>query len=239
MSTPVRLHKFMADAGIASRRQCEAIIAAGRVTLNGKVVTKLGTTVVAGKDHVKVDGKLIHVANEKKSYFVFYKPRSVMTTLADPQGRPTIADYIPRKSQHLRLFPVGRLDYDVTGCLLLTNDGELAHRLMHPKYKIPRIYEVKVRDIPSPKALQRLQRKASECEVEQLREKDDYSWFSLTLYEGKYHQVKRMWMEVGHPVIKMHRRSYAGINLRGMERGEARELKPKEIEQLRLLVGLF
>lgn len=234
----IRLQKFMADCGIASRRESEEIIAMGRVSVNGSTVKVMGTTIDPKRDFVKVDGKPLRVSTGERHYYVFNKPRNVVTTLKDPQGRPTISDYFIDKPQELRIYPIGRLDFDVSGCLLLTDDGDLAHRMMHPKFHVPRVYEVKVSGAPGETTIAKMKRRVPDCRIERMRGKAENSWYRLTLHEGKYHQVKRMWMEAGHPVIKMSRISYGGVDCGVLRPGEIRPLSPDERRKLFKLCGL-
>jgi 23S rRNA pseudouridine2605 synthase len=233
MDNKQRLQKFMAEAGVASRRQCEVLIRNGLVTVNGTVIKKMGTLIDPQKDSVKLEGKRLRPKPVMlKNYFVLHKPRGVLTTMKDPEGRRTIEEFFPIRGAKQRLFPVGRLDYDVSGCLLLTDDGEMVHRLTHPKFQVPRIYEVKVRGVPTEAAIQKLLRRAKRAQVKKINSKDGSSWYRLTLFEGKYHQVKLLWFEVGYPVIKMTRIAYAGVNIKGMPVGTMRPLSPPEVKSL-------
>ncbi len=228
-----RLHKVMAAAGVASRRQCEKLIAQGRVVVNGEVVSRMGVLIEPQHDHIRVDGQRLQIRKGGHHYFVLHKPRNVVTTMNDPEGRPAVSDYLPARTKGQRLFPVGRLDYDVSGCLLLTNDGNLAHRLMHPSGEVKRVYRVKVQGKPSQRALARLKRRVRRCDIRFLRAVDKASWWQLTLYEGKYHQVKRLWQAVGHPVEKLSRVAFGGVTVRGLASGKLRQLTPEEIAKLR------
>jgi 23S rRNA pseudouridine2605 synthase len=225
----VRLNAYLARAGIASRRGAEELIRAGRVTVNGEVVGL--ATFVEGEDRVEVDGK--EVSPEPLTYVVLHKPAGVVTTASDPQGRPTVVGLV---GHGRRVVPVGRLDADTTGVLLLTNDGPLAHRLMHPRYEVDKIYVAEVEGEPDDDALARL---AEGVELEdgttapaRVRRLDP-SRIELTVHEGRKHQVKRMLAAVGHPVTRLHRRSYAGLTVEGLEPGEWRELGPDEVATLR------
>jgi 23S rRNA pseudouridine2605 synthase len=225
----VRLNAYLARAGIASRRGAEELIRAGRVTVNGEVVGL--ATFVEGEDRVEVDGK--EVSPEPLTYVVLHKPAGVVTTASDPQGRPTVVGLV---GHGRRVVPVGRLDADTTGVLLLTNDGPLAHRLMHPRYEVDKIYVAEVEGEPDDDALVRL---AEGVELEdgttapaRVRRLDP-SRIELTVHEGRKHQVKRMLAAVGHPVTRLHRRSYAGLTVEGLEPGEWRELGPDEVATLR------
>jgi 23S rRNA pseudouridine2605 synthase len=202
----VRLNAYLARAGIDSRR-------AGRVTVNGEVAGL--AMFVEGADRVEVDGA--EVAPEPLTYVLLHKPAGVVTTARDPQGRPTVVGLVDHER---RVVPVGRLDADTTGVLLLTNDGPLAHRLMHPRYEVDKVYEAEVEGEPDDQTLARL---AEGLEL------DD----GMTLHEGRKHQVKRMLAAVGHPVTRLHRSSYAGLDADRLEPGEWRELSAQEIAKLR------
>jgi 23S rRNA pseudouridine2605 synthase len=225
----VRLNAYLARAGIASRRGAEDLIRAGRITVNGKPVG-LATFVERG-DRVEVDGK--EVGPEPLTYVLLHKPAGVVTTARDPQGRPTVVGLVAHER---RIVPVGRLDADTTGVLLLTNDGPLAHRLMHPRYEVDKVYEAEVEGEPDDRALAWL---AEGVELEdgltapaQVRRLAP-SRLELTMHEGKKHQVKRMLAAVGHPVKRLHRSSYAGLTADGLCPGEWRELRAEEVATLR------
>jgi pseudouridine synthase len=237
-----RLQKILSEAGITSRRKAEKLILQGRVSVNGKVVSELGTKAVLGKDDICVDGKAIKAETEKVVVALF-KPRSCVTTLHDPQGRPTVADLV--KSIPMRLYPVGRLDYDAEGLLLMTNDGELAHRLQHPRYKVPKTYLVKIRGHPFEEALAQLQQGVdledgitAPAELHILEDDKKATWLSLTLREGRNHQVKRMCAAVGCPVLRLRRTKIGPIDLGNLQPGRSRKLKAREVRALRKAVGL-
>jgi 23S rRNA pseudouridine2605 synthase len=226
----VRLNAYLARAGVASRRKADELIKAGRVTVNGEPGEL--NTFVAKRDRVELDGQPL--ARQRLAYVLLHKPAGVVTTASDPHGRPTVVELV---SEHeVRLVPVGRLDADTTGALLLTNDGELAHRLAHPRYEAEKVYETEVEGQPSDEALARL---------EQGVELDDGptapaktrrlgpNVVEVTIHEGRKHQVKRMLAAVGHPVRSLHRSRYAGLTLEGLEPGAWRELEPSETDQLR------
>lgn len=225
----MRLNAYLARAGIASRRGAEELIRAGRVRVNGEPAG-LATFVERG-DRVEVDGD--PVAPEPLAYVLLHKPAGVVTTARDPQGRPTVVDLVDHPS---RVVPVGRLDADTTGALLLTNDGALAHRLAHPRYEVDKVYEAEVEGEPSDDALRRL---AEGVELEDGRTAPAHvrrlapSRLELVLHEGRKHQVKRMCEAVGHPVRRLHRPRYAGLTVGGLAPGEWRELTAEEITRLR------
>jgi len=237
-----RLQKILSEAGITSRRKAEKLILQGRVSVNGRVVIELGTKAVLGKDDICVDGKAIKPESEKVVVALF-KPRNCVTTLHDPQGRPTVADLV--QSISVRVYPVGRLDYDAEGLLLMTNDGELAHRLQHPRYKVPKTYLVKIRGRPLAEALTQLRQGISledgitaPAELHVLEDDNKATWLSLTLREGRNHQVKRMCAAVGCPVLKLRRTQIGPIDLGNLRSGRSRRLNPREVRALREAVGL-
>jgi len=237
-----RLQKILSEAGITSRRKAEKLILQGRVSVNGRVVSELGTKAVLGKDEICVDGKPIKPATEKVVVALF-KPRNCVTTLHDPQGRPTVAELV--KNVSVRVYPVGRLDFDAEGLLLMTNDGELAHRLQHPRYKVPKTYLVKISGHPLEEALAQLQQGISledgitaPAELHVLEDDNEATWLSLTLREGRNHQVKRMCAAVGCPVLKLRRTQIGPIDLGNLRPGRSRRLNAREVRALREAVGL-
>ena len=239
---PERLQKILSKAGVTSRRKAEGLILQGRVSVNGNIVRELGTKAVLGRDEIRVDGKTIEPETEKLVLALF-KPKRCVTTLNDPQGRSTVADFVNKFP--MRLYPVGRLDYDAEGLLLLTNDGELAHRLQHPSYKVPKTYLVKVRGHPPTEALARLQQGVNledgitaPAELKVMEDDQKATWLSLTLREGRKHQVKRMCAAVGHPVLRLRRTKIGPIELNDLRPGQTRRLKSREVRKLRAKVGL-
>jgi 23S rRNA pseudouridine2605 synthase len=237
-----RLQKFLAGAGIASRRKAEEIVAAGRVSVNGKVVTEMGTRVDPGTDLVVVDGKPIEVQG-KTRYILLYKPPGCVTTLSDPQGRPTVAQYLGGVKE--RVFPVGRLDWDAEGALLFTTDGDLANRLAHPRYGHRRTYLVKVKGDPPHGSLERMiagvrledgPAKALEASFHERVEKN--SWIRVVVGEGRRHLVKRLCEAVGLDVLRLFRPEFGGVSVAGIRPGHTRDLRPEEIETLRRSAGL-
>lgn len=225
----MRLNAYLARAGVASRRRADELIKAGRVRVNGER-GELNTFVEAG-DHVEVDGHA--VTPQRLAYVLLHKPAGVVTTARDPHGRPTVVELVEHPS---RVVPVGRLDADTTGALLLTNDGPLAHRLAHPRYGVEKVYEVDVDGVPDDGAARRL---AEGVELEDGRTAPARvrrlapGRIELTLHEGRKHQVKRMLEAVGHPVRRLHRSRYAGLELGDLEPGEWRELSAREVQRLR------
>lgn len=236
------MQKILSRAGIASRRKAETLIRQGRVSVNGRVVRELGTRAVWGKDEVRVDGEAIKTTVERVVIALF-KPRRCVTTLHDSRGRRTVADVVG--TLPWRVYPVGRLDYDAEGLLLLTNDGELAHRLQHPRYKVVKTYEVRVRGRVAERALGRLQGgldledgRIASAEVAVLDEEKTTTLLSLSLREGRYRQVKRMCAAVGHPVLRLRRTKMGPVKLGSLRPGEGRRLNVREVRNLRRAVGL-
>jgi pseudouridine synthase len=227
----MRLNAFLARAGVASRRRADELIKAGRVTVNGEPGQL--NTVVGAHDRVEVDGE--EVARQRLRYVLLHKPAGVVTTARDPQGRRTVVELVPGEP---RVVPVGRLDVDTTGALLLTNDGRLAHRLAHPRYGVEKTYVAEVEGEPDEDALQRL-RDGVELDdgptAPARARRLGRGRVELVLHEGRKHQVKRMLAAVGHPVTRLHRSGYAGLAIEGLEPGGSRDLEPFEVEQLRLL----
>ncbi len=238
----VRLQKILAEMGIASRRKAEGLILEGRVTVNGKVAT-IGMKADPQRDHIKVDGKLL-LRPEPKVYYLLYKPAGVVTTLYDPQGRPTVKDFLKRIPY--RIYPVGRLDYHSEGLLLLTNDGELSHAILHPSKKIPKTYLVKVKGYVEEEGLKRLRKgirledgPTSPARVRLVRYSEKNSWVEITIYEGRKRQVRRMFEKIGHPVLKLRRIAINGLRLGDLKPGELRQLTSEEIRLLKREVGLL
>lgn len=236
----VRLQKFLAHAGVASRRASEELIVSGRVQVNGKTVTELGTKVVPGSDSVKVDGKLIR-SPERKVYYLLNKPVGYVTTVKDPEGRPTVLSLVNVKE---RIYPVGRLDYDSEGLLLLTNDGDVAYALTHPRFKVVKRYLVEVKHVPSPKALKQLAKgvylpdgKTAPAQVKLVSTGNDRAILDIAIHEGRNRQVRRMFGALGHPVLKLKRFQMGPLDLEGIGPGEYRPLRPNEIAALKQLAA--
>lgn len=234
-----RLQKVMASSGVASRRKCEEIIKAGRVTVNGQIVTELGTK-VSRKDKIMVDGK--ELAKEPLVYYVLYKPTGYLTAVSDKLGRRIVMDLIdPTILKQIRLFPIGRLDYDTSGVLLLTNDGELSYRLTRSAKEIEKTYQVRVSGLLDQNAVNQLMKgilldgtmtKRAKVEVLSLDKKNQSSLLTLTITEGRNRQVRRMCEAIGYPVKKLKRISFGGITLDGLSVGSYRALKPHEVKVL-------
>lgn len=233
-----RLQKVIAQSGITSRRKAEELIREGKVKVNGNVVTELGTK-VGTKDKIEVNE--IQIQREQPVYFLMYKPSGVITAVSDDKGRKTVADYFKDIIEQ-RVFPVGRLDYDTTGVLIMTNDGEFANVLMHPRYQLDKVYIAKVKGIPPREKIKQLERgirledgmtAPAKVKVTSIDKKKGTAIVELTIHEGKNRQVKRMLEAIGSPVMKLKRERYGFLDLRGLNPGEFRELTPHEIKQLR------
>jgi len=228
-----RLQKILSRAGIASRRASEQLILEGRVSVNGEVVRTLGTKADAAADDIRVDGNRIRLA-ERRRYILLNKPRGYVTTRSDPERRPTVVDLLRDVAEYV--YPVGRLDYESEGLLLLTNDGDLAARLMHPRHGVPRVYEARVLGVPDAHDLDRLARgvridgrPTGPARVRRLR--DDA--IEITVGEGRNRQVRKMCDAVGHPVTHLRRVAFGPIRDPRLKPGRWRELRPDEVERLR------
>ena len=243
-----RLQKILSQAGVASRRLAEELIAQGRVQVNGVTVTALGTKADPDADEIKVDGRRIH-AQKRKRYILLHKPRGYITSRSDPQGRPTVLDLLRGVREYI--YPVGRLDYDSEGLLLLTNDGDLAARLTHPRHEVDKVYEARVRGVPDDHVLDRLAkgvtiegRRTAPAKVRVLDppkkfpSEDDQTRVELAIHEGRQRQVRKMFDAVGHPVVRLRRVRIGPIEDPDIPPGHWRELTPQEVERLRRTTGL-
>ena len=236
----MRLQKYMASSGVASRRSSEKLIAEGRVAVNGQVVTEMGTQVDETRDRVTVDGKPIRPETDKH-YLAYYKPLGEVTTVSDPEGRDTVMDKF--RDYPVRLFPVGRLDFDSEGLLLLTNDGDLMQRLLHPSHEVPKIYLCKVSNQVTEEELRRLRagvtlddgRLTSPAEVRLIRREAFDSVVLVTIHEGRNRQVRRMFERIGHEVVALRRVGFGPIALGDLPRGQWRKLTDAEIRRLKEL----
>ena len=236
-----RLQKVIAKAGIASRRHAEEMILDGRVQVNGKVVTELGTKVDPEKDHVKVNGKRIRIEFHK-IYLLLNKPRGYITSVHDPEGRPTVMDLIRDIKE--RVYPVGRLDYDSEGLLLLTNDGDLAGALMHPSSGVEKTYWVKIKGHLTEEKIKRLAQgglslpggKSAPARVRPLRKTPEHDWIEIILHEGKRRQIRMMVEKIGHDVLKLKRVAYGFLELGDLAPGDYRRLTPVEVKGLQALI---
>ncbi len=235
-----RLQKVIAHAGIASRRDAEEIITAGRVTVNGKVVTELGTKIEPRRDRVAVDGKMLKA--EKYVYILLNKPKGVVTTLEDPRGRKTVADIVTKIPE--RIYPVGRLDYNTEGLLIMTNDGDITHALTHPSHEIAKTYLAKVEGFPPEEKLDKLRvgirledgvTAPAKINIVDIDREKELTTLEIIIYEGKNRQIRRMCETIGHPVKNLKRIQYAFLTLEGLRRGQYRQLLAREVEELKLL----
>jgi 23S rRNA pseudouridine2605 synthase len=232
-----RLQKFLSRAGVSYRRAAEKLITDGKVSVNGQVVKTLGSKVDAQKDLVTVSSKLVVLRSERQ-WYLLYKPPQVVTTMSDPQGRPTVADYV--REVDARVFPVGRLDYDAEGALLLTDDGETANKLTHPKHQVPRVYLAKVKGNPSDGSLEKLKNGvrledglAKALVASRFREAEKNTWIKLVVTEGRQHLIKRLCAAIGHPVLRLYRPSHAGIAVKGVRPGQFRALTNDEVRRVK------
>ena len=239
----VRLNRFLSLAGVASRREADRWILEGRVSVNNRVVDELGLKVDEDRDIVQVDGRRIRVKSNPL-YILMNKPAGYLVTLKDPFRRPTVRTLLPASLG--RVFPVGRLDLDTEGLLILTNDGDLAFRLSHPRYGIKRVYVAKVKGEPSRDALRQLERgvylkgeKTASAKASLLRPGQKSSWLRLELQEGRKREVREMCRAVGHPVLELRRVEFAGLGLRGLKPRHWRHLQPGEVRKLKSLAGLI
>lgn len=233
-----RLQKVMASCGVASRRKCEEYIAAGRVRVNGSVVTELGTK-VSKRDRIELDGK--ELMKQQLVYFVLYKPTGYLTAVTDKLGRRVVMDLIDSETKKTRIFPIGRLDYDTSGVLLLTNDGDLSYRLTRSAKEIEKVYQVRVNGIIDQPAVTKLIKgvmidgkmtKRAKVEVLDIDKENSSTLLKLTITEGRNRQVRKMCEAVGYEVKKLKRVSFGGVTLDGLGVGEYRELKPHEVKVL-------
>jgi 23S rRNA pseudouridine2605 synthase len=231
-----RLQKIIADAGITSRRKAEELILQGRVMVNGETVTQLGSKADPDKDHIRVNGKLLGGPG-KRVYLLLNKPVGYVSTVSDPQRRATVLSLL--RGVRERVYPVGRLDYHSSGLILLTNDGELANFLMASSSAVPRTYHVKLEGRPEANDLKKLEegivldgRRTAPCQIRPLAERDK-PWYEITLVEGRYHQVRRMFERVGQPVVKLRRVRIAFLTDDGLAPGSYRHLTPAEVARLK------
>ncbi|WP_159559978.1 pseudouridine synthase [Streptococcus halichoeri] len=232
----MRINKFIAHAGVASRRKAETFIKQGLVTINGQVVTDLATLVKSG-DRVEIEGTPIY--NEEKVYYLLNKPRGVISSVSDDKGRTTVLDFLPQVQE--RIYPVGRLDWDTSGLLLLTNDGDFTDKMIHPRNEIDKVYLARVKGIATKENLRPLTRgvvidgkktKPARYKIIRVETDKNRSIVELTIHEGRNHQVKKMFEAVGLLVDKLSRTQFGTLDLTGLRPGEARRLNKKEISQL-------
>lgn len=236
-----RLQKIIARAGVSSRRAAEELILSGRVRVNGKVVTELGTSADPRTDRVEVDGK--RLVREDFVYVVLHKPKNVVSTLSDPEGRPTVSEYL--RGFDARLYPVGRLDFATSGVLLATNDGDFANGMLHPKGGVPKTYVVKVRGVMDAPDLKRWEEgvdledgRTLPARVSVIRREPDRTWFEITLREGRNQQIRRMGEATGFLVMRLARVSFAGVTHEGLRPGQSRQLTWQELSALKETFGV-
>lgn len=239
-----RLARFLAHAGVASRRHAESLIAAGRVQVNGVIVREQGSRIDPARDVVRVDGRIVQ-ASSQHVYILLHKPEGYLCTVSDPQGRPTVLDLLPTELRRLRVYPVGRLDNDTSGLLLLTNDGDFALRLTHPRYALEKHYEALVQGQPASAALSALRHgvvitedngrrhKTAPARLGQIRHEGEYTRLALTIHEGRKRQVRRMLAAVGLPVLALKRVGIGDLTLGNLAPGKWRYLNEEEVAALR------
>ncbi len=232
-----RLQKIIAAAGITSRRKAEELIVQGRVTVNGRVTTQLGSKADPVHDRIRLDGQLLPGRSRPHLYFLLNKPVGYVSTVSDPQRRPTVISLL--RGVRERVYPVGRLDYHSSGLMLLTNDGDLANFMMSPASAIPRAYHVKLEDRPDQTDLSRLKqgivldgRSTAPCQIRLIADRDK-PWYEITLVEGRYHQIRRMFERIGQGVVKLKRVRIGFLTDQGLAPGQFRQLTPREVERLR------
>lgn len=236
MNQPIRLQKYLAQCGVASRRKSESLITAGRVSVDGQIVRDMGVKIIPERQQVLFDGKRI-AEQEPKVYILLNKPKGYVTTLADPQGRPVVTDLL--KDSSLRLFPVGRLDLDTEGALLLTNDGELAQKIQHPSHEVTKTYEAIVSGYPNPKKLSVLEKgislegkMTSPASLRILKRYSSSSRVRISIHEGRKRQVRKMFAAIGHPVINLKRLAYGGLSLGSLGEGDYRRLTSRDLVKI-------
>jgi 23S rRNA pseudouridine2605 synthase len=232
----IRLQKFLAKCGVASRRKAETLIAEGRITIDGKIVKTMGLKVNPDKQRVFFDGRPVSFEKEK-IYYLLNKPKGYVTTVSDPQGRPIVTDLIKDISE--RIFPVGRLDLDTEGALLLTNDGELAQKMQHPSYGVTKTYEALVTGKPHPKKLDLLKkgilledRMTSPASVEIIKQFKTSTLVRITIHEGRKRQVRKMFAAIGHPVNSLKRTAYGRLYLKNLPQGSYRRLNKEDLKNI-------
>ncbi|HPC04398.1 MAG TPA: pseudouridine synthase [Syntrophales bacterium] len=235
MTMEERIQKILARAGIASRRKAEALVLEGRVTVNGEPVSRLGSKADPERDEIRLDGRRIQQERTPPTYIALYKPPGYVTTLSDPLGRPTVANLV--KGVPGRIFPVGRLDYDSEGLLLMTNDGDFAQRVQHPRYGVSKEYSVKVRGAVTESTLALLRKGArlddgffKPLRVSLEKRNPGSTWFRVTIHEGKNRVIRRYFESFGHPVARLIRTAVGGVFLESMKAGEYRYLTKKDLQ---------
>ncbi len=236
MEKTIRLQKFLASAGIASRRKAEEYIARGRVMVDGKINTTMGQQIIPGRQMILFDGKEVNL-QERPLYILLNKPKGYVTTLSDPQGRPIVTSLLHGIKE--RVFPVGRLDLDTEGALLLTNDGELSQNILHPKYEVHKTYEAEVRGRPARQSILALERgitiegkKTAPAQLRILRKGQRSSVVLISIHEGRKRQVKKMFQGIGHPVLALKRLAYGEMGLNGLPLGKFKILHENDIKRI-------
>lgn len=236
-SQKIRINHFISRCGYTSRRKAEKLIEEGRVTLNGEVVYSFGLKIDPKRDRIEVDGEVIKLP-KRFSYFAFYKPKEVVSTMEDPEGRICIKKFLPKNIKGF--FPVGRLDYHSEGLMIITNDGDLGLKLLHPKFKVVKTYYVKVKGKPSEESLEKLRKgiflegkKTLPIEIRRIYNREtNHTWLEIKMREGRKNQLREMFFRIEHPVIKLKRVSIGNIKLGKLRPGELRELTKEEVEEL-------
>ena len=237
LTEPIRLQKYLASCGVASRRKAETLIQEGRVSVDGKVVTEMGLKVTPGLQEIRCNGKVVRPDQEKPVYILLNKPQGVVTTLSDPQGRPVVTSLL--KNIKERVFPVGRLDFNTEGALLLTNDGDLAHKILHPKFETTKTYEALVKGVPTKDFIRKLEkgimldgRKTWPATLVLVKRSERNSVWRITIHEGRKHQVRKMFGAIDHPVLHLKRTAYGHLSLGSLKSGAYRFLKPNELKKI-------
>jgi len=239
-----RLQKIIAHAGLASRRQAEDWIREGRVTVNGTVICKLGHQADPERDKIKVDGRIV-LQRQRRVYYSFHKPAGLMTSMGDPKGRPNLGDCLKPLRRGERIYPVGRLDFNSSGLLLLTNHGELAFRLSHPRFEVKKVYEVKVQGVPTARDLLRVRKGirlkdgiTAPAKIQVRKRLKNKTWLEIELHEGKYREVRRIFEALGYSVDKLKRIRFGPIRLGSLPVGRFHSLSREEVEALQRTVRL-
>ena len=235
-----RLQKLIAAAGVASRRHAEELIAAGKVTVNGEVIKELGTKADPDKDHIKVNGKLINpqLKSREKVYILLYKPKGYLSSVSDPESRPLVLELLPPQLQ--RVHPVGRLDFNTEGLLLLTNDGEFTNFITAARNQVEKVYEVKVKGVPTDSGIERLRRgvvledgtRTARAKITKLNETQTNAWYEVLLHQGRNQQVRRMFEMIGHSVLKLRRVRIGFLRDENLKPGQWRFLSPAEVRRM-------
>jgi pseudouridine synthase len=238
----IRLNRYLAMSGVASRRNCDQYILNGRVEVNGKIVTEMGTRIKQDVDKVRFDGRPVKL-NQKAIYILLNKPPRTVCTVKDEKARKTVIDLIKMPE---RLFPVGRLDYNTTGSLLITNDGEITYYLAHPRFKVKKIYHALLNKLIRPIDLHHLQngveldsRTTAPCKIKEIRIISNCSYLEIEMHEGRNRQIKRMFQSLGYEVEELERVEFAGLRTTGLKQGEWRNLSASEIGRLKMLVNTY